>query len=68
MNYWTFFSEQNNDCLFSRYEIVVADGSVMECTKEKNSDLFYVIPWSYGTFGFLTAIDIDIIPFKVNEK
>lgn len=51
----------------TRYEIVVADGSVMEATKEKNSDLFYVIPWSYGTFGFLTAVDIMIIPFKVKE-
>ena len=49
----------------TRYEIVVADGSVMEATKEKNTDLFYVIPWSYGTFGFLTAVDIMIIPFKV---
>ena len=60
-----FHKHEDSWCDFSRYEIVVADGSVMECTKEKNSDLFYVIPWSYGTFGFLTAIDIDIIPFKV---
>ncbi|TRY79718.1 hypothetical protein TCAL_01985 [Tigriopus californicus] len=47
-----------------RYEIVVADGTLMECSKDKNSDLYYVIPWSYGTFGFLTALDIQIIPYK----
>ncbi len=49
----------------TRYEIVVADGEVLECTKEKNSDLYWAIPWSYGTFGFLTAIDVMIIPYKV---
>ena len=31
----------------------------------QNSDLFYAIPWSYGTLGFLTAVDIMIVPFKV---
>ena len=48
------------------FEIVTADGSVKTCTKDnEHSDLFYVIPWSYGTFGFLTAMDVKIIPFKV---
>ena len=47
-----------------RFEIVVADGSLQECTPEKNSDLYWAIPWSYGTFGFLTAVDLMIIPYK----
>ena len=52
----------------TRYEIVTADGSLVECTKEKNSDLFYAIPWSYGTFGFLVSMDIMIIPYKPYVK
>ncbi len=54
--------------MFLRYEIVVADGSVMTCSKDENSDLYYAIPWSYGTFGFLTAIDVMIVPYKVKGK
>ena len=42
----------------------MADGSVVTCSESNNSDLFYAIPWSYGTLGFLTAVDIMIIPFK----
>ena len=52
-----------NICL--KYELVLADGTITTCTRDENSDLFYAIPWSYGTLGFLTAVDIMIIPFKV---
>jgi delta24-sterol reductase len=51
-----------NICM--RYELVLADGTVTTCSREENSDLFYAIPWSYGTLGFLTAVDLMIIPFK----
>lgn len=44
------------------YELVLADGSVTVCSKDENSDLFYAIPWSYGTLGLLTAVEIKIIP------
>lgn len=27
-------------------------------------DLFYAVPWSYGTLGFLVSADIQIIPAK----
>lgn len=30
----------------------------------ENPDLFYSVPWSYGTLGFLTAVEIDIVPAK----
>lgn len=32
------------------------------CYQEENRDLFYAIPWSYGTLGFLTAVEIQIVP------
>nr|XP_053640235.1 delta(24)-sterol reductase-like isoform X1 [Cherax quadricarinatus] len=44
------------------YELVVADGSVLMCSETENRDLFYSVPWSYGTLGFLTAVKIKIIP------
>ncbi|KAJ6643622.1 Delta(24)-sterol reductase [Pseudolycoriella hygida] len=44
------------------YELVLADGSAIKCSKDENSELFYAVPWSYGTLGFLTAVEIKIIP------
>lgn len=46
------------------YELVLSDGSVVKCTPETNTDLFYSVPWSYGTLGILTAVDIQLIPAK----
>jgi delta24-sterol reductase len=47
-----------------RFEMVMADGSVVSCTSEDKAELFSALPFSYGTLGFLTAVDLDIIPFK----
>ncbi|XP_055295777.1 delta(24)-sterol reductase-like [Sitodiplosis mosellana] len=44
------------------FEVVLADGSVVNCSREENSDLFHAIPWSMGTLGFLTAVELEIIP------
>jgi len=44
------------------YEVVLADGSLVKCSKDEYPDLFYSIPWSYGTLGFLVAVEIPIIP------
>ncbi len=38
------------------YELVMADGSVVKCSESENTDLFYSVPWSYGTLGFLVTI------------
>jgi len=46
------------------YELVLSDGSVVKCSKESNPDLFYAVPWSYGTLGILTAVEIKMIPAK----
>lgn len=46
------------------YELVLADGSVVECTAESDPDLFYAVPWSYGTLGFLVSVRIRIVPSK----
>ena len=46
------------------YELVMADGSITTCSESENSDLFYAVPWSYGTLGFLVSVEIQIIPCK----
>ncbi|KAG0716847.1 Delta(24)-sterol reductase [Chionoecetes opilio] len=43
------------------YELVLADGSLVTCSKDENPDLFYSVPWSYGTLGFLTAVEMKIV-------
>lgn len=46
------------------YELVLSDGSVVTCSKDEKPELYYSIPWSYGTLGILTCAEIKIIPAK----
>lgn len=46
------------------YELVMSDGSVVKCSENENSDLFYAVPWSYGTLGFLTCVEVKLVPAK----
>ncbi|XP_064604727.1 delta(24)-sterol reductase-like [Liolophura sinensis] len=50
------------------FELVLADGSVTRCSKTENPDLFYSVPWSYGTLGFLVSAELRIIPAKKYVK
>jgi len=50
------------------FELVLADGSLVKCSKEENTDLYYAVPWSHGTLGFLVAAEIKIIPAKKYVK
>eukprot|EP00921_Rhytidocystis_pertsovi_P008969 GHVQ01014524.1.p1 GENE.GHVQ01014524.1~~GHVQ01014524.1.p1 ORF type:complete len:501 (+),score=46.83 GHVQ01014524.1:113-1615(+) len=45
------------------YEMVLPDGSVTVCSKDVNKELYASIPFSYGTTGFLTAVEMQVIPF-----
>ena len=42
-------------------EVVLPDGSMMRATPEENPDLFYALPWSHGTLGFLVAAEIEVL-------
>jgi len=46
------------------YEVVLGDGTLVRATAEENKDLFYALPWSHGTLGFLVAVELKIIPVK----
>ena len=45
-------------------EVVLADGSVVRASATENADLFHALPWSYGALGFLTAVELRVIPAK----
>ena len=45
-------------------DIVLPDGSLVKCSKEKNAQLFHAIPWSHGSLGFLVAAELMIIPAR----
>lgn len=44
------------------YELVLANGDKVFCSENENAELFNSVPWSYGTLGFLTAVEIQIVP------
>jgi delta24-sterol reductase len=46
------------------YEIVLSDGSFVRATRTENSDLYYAMPWSHGSLGFLVAVELEVIPVK----
>ena len=50
--------------MYLSFELVLADGSVVTCSPDNDPDLFYSVPWSYGTLGFLVSVEIDIVPSK----
>jgi delta24-sterol reductase len=55
-----------HNCL--SYEIVTSDGALVKCSMDENPDLFYSIPWSHGTLGFMVAAELKIIPAKPYVK
>lgn len=44
------------------FDIITPDGQLRHCSEQENQDLFYSIPWSHGTLGFLVAAELRIIP------
>ena len=50
------------------YEMIMPDGSVLWCDKDNHQKLFLSIPFSYGTLGFLTAVDIKIVKYMPYVK
>ncbi len=46
------------------YEIVTPDAEVRTVTAESDPELFYALPWSYGTIGFLTKVKCKVVPAK----
>ena len=41
-------------------EVVLPNGEWKRCSPEENTDLFYALPWSHGTLGFLVAAEVEV--------
>ncbi|KAG5190685.1 hypothetical protein JKP88DRAFT_271415 [Tribonema minus] len=46
------------------FEVVLADASVVTCSATQRPDLFYNVPWSHGTLGFVVSATIQMVPCK----
>ncbi len=61
-------SSSHKDGLFQSicvsFDLVTADGQLVRCSPTENPNLYYLIPWSHGTLGFLVAAELKIIPAK----
>jgi FAD/FMN-containing dehydrogenase len=42
--------------------IMVADGSIVECSRSKNSELFALAMGGYGLFGVILDLELDMVP------
>ena len=45
-----------------RYEFVTGHGDCIEATETQNADVFCAAGFSHGTLGFLTALELKIVP------
>ncbi|KAF7286917.1 hypothetical protein GWI33_003184 [Rhynchophorus ferrugineus] len=50
------------------YEVVLGDGSLVTASKDVNADLYYCLPWSHGSLGFLVALTLKLIKVKPYVK
>lgn len=50
------------------YELVMSDGTIKFVTAENDPELFYALPWSYGSIAFLTAVRIKLRRIKPYVK
>ncbi len=46
------------------YEIVTADGQIINATRDTHPDLFHSLPMSHGTLGFLVSVELEIVKVK----
>ncbi len=45
-------------------DVLLADGRVLTCSPAVNSDLFYGLPNSYGTLGYVLKLKVKLIPTR----
>lgn len=47
------------------YDIITSEGELIHVRADnEHSDLFYCLPWSHGTLGFLAALELRLIKIK----
>lgn len=51
-----------------RLQLVLADGSVVECDRQNNPDLFYGAIGGYGGLGIITEVELDLVANEPMER
>ena len=46
------------------YDVVVASGEVVRASPTENKELYYALPWSHGTLGFVVALELKLVRSK----
>ncbi|KAL8699840.1 MAG: hypothetical protein Q9201_005772 [Fulgogasparrea decipioides] len=46
------------------YELVTAQGNILQVNRESHSDLFWALKGGSGNFGFVTSFDLELFPLK----
>lgn len=44
------------------FRMMVPDGTIQTCSREKNSELFYHAMGGYGLFGIILDLELDMVP------
>ncbi len=45
-------------------EVLLSNGTTVICSKKRNKDLFFGLPNSYGTLGYILKVKVKLIPAK----
>ena len=49
-------------------QLVLADGSVVEASRDTNADLFHAAIGGYGALGIITEVELDLVPNLAIER
>jgi len=50
--------------LATRYELVTAEGELLEVTEASHPDIFRALPMSYGTLGYVVGVSLRVLPHR----
>jgi FAD/FMN-containing dehydrogenase len=45
-----------------RFRLMLADGQVVQCSRQENAELFSLVLGGYGLFGIILDVDLKVVP------
>ncbi len=59
------FNRPPIDCTVQSFRLMLADGTIVKCSRAQNQELFSLVLGGYGLFGIILDVDLRVVP---NEK
>ena len=59
------FNRPPIDCTMQSFRLMLADGTIVKCSRTENQELFSLVLGGYGLFGIILDADLRVVP---NEK